>query len=130
MQTLPLNLVLAITALNRDVLIVEFLVTPNRFATSSMDILQVTSTSKKGNTASNPPTVPPSPSNSSEPITTETIQQLLRLLREVKEPKANLVELSGNSSGIVPSRLFLLRFSMTIELEFIKQDGIFPLKRF
>nr|GLL42289.1 uncharacterized protein LOC109158736 [Ipomoea trifida] len=46
---------------------------------------------KKGNTVGNPPTVPPSPSNSSEPITTETIQQLLRLLREVKEPKANLV---------------------------------------
>nr|GMD23845.1 Retrovirus-related Pol polyprotein from transposon RE1 [Ipomoea batatas] len=46
---------------------------------------------KKGNTAGNPPTVPPSPSNSSEPITTETIQQLLRLLLEVKEPKANLV---------------------------------------
>nr|GMC61295.1 Retrovirus-related Pol polyprotein from transposon RE1 [Ipomoea batatas] len=39
---------------------------------------------KKGNTAGNPPTVPPSPSNSSEPITTETIQQLLRLLRVVK----------------------------------------------
>nr|GLL36196.1 putative late blight resistance protein homolog R1B-16 [Ipomoea trifida] len=47
MQTLSLNLVLAITALNRDVLIVEFLVTPNKFATSSMDILRVTSTSKK-----------------------------------------------------------------------------------
>nr|GMD79668.1 uncharacterized protein LOC109158736 [Ipomoea batatas] len=46
---------------------------------------------KKGNTAGNPPIVTLSPSNSSEPITTETIQQLLGLLREVKEPKANLV---------------------------------------